>query len=233
VEYIDLVLMHAPTRFPRIPYLMNPLSDECGYAHLNRTMCHYRTWTALSRLRTEGTIRNVGVSNFGYSKDDDDDENENDDKGPQDGSLAAIVALHEKVDSVKYAPVTVNQMVYNPWISDEWMKTIQYCRDHQIQIVGYNTLGGNFQHRQASTIDVLLKLATKYSKGSVAQIMIKWAIQKGVAVIPGTSNPHHMRENLAVYDAFQLTDEEIEEIDSLRTSESAKQFFSIEPSVWA
>ena len=55
--------------------------------------------------------------------------------------------------------------------------------------------------------------------------MLRWALQKGVAIIPGTGNPKYMAENLSVYE-FELTDADVAHIDGFR-KEIARQFITL------
>eukprot|EP00409_Alexandrium_fundyense_P001290 CAMPEP_0185912088 /NCGR_PEP_ID=MMETSP0196C-20130402/36280_1 /TAXON_ID=2932 /ORGANISM="Alexandrium fundyense, Strain CCMP1719" /LENGTH=65 /DNA_ID=CAMNT_0028633261 /DNA_START=10 /DNA_END=203 /DNA_ORIENTATION=- len=61
-------------------------------------------------------------------------------------------------------------------------------------------------------------IASAHGKSS-SQVLLRWALQKNMSVIPGTGNPKHMRENLEVY-SFSLTDEEMSSIDALRSDPS-------------
>lgn len=61
--------------------------------------------------------------------------------------------------------------------------------------------------------EVFKRLAEKYNKTN-AQIILRWHIQKGHIVIPGSTNPEHIRQNADIFD-FALTDEEMKEIDAL------------------
>ena len=63
---------------------------------------------------------------------------------------------------------------------------------------------------------------------TVAQVLLRWALEKGAVVIPGTGNPKHQRENLAVY-SFTLPDDDVKVIDGCREDEGAKAFFYIKP----
>ena len=51
-----------------------------------------------------------------------------------------------------------------------------------------------------------------------AQVILRWNLQRGVVVIPGSSNPDHIRENLDLF-GFSLTEEEMEQIRSLDRGE--------------
>ena len=53
---------------------------------------------------------------------------------------------------------------------------------------------------------------------SSAQVILRWNLQKGVAVIPGSSNPDHLRENTELYH-FELTEDEMAQIHSLYRGE--------------
>ena len=60
---------------------------------------------------------------------------------------------------------------------------------------------------------VFSKLAQKYGKSN-AQIILRWHIQSGNIVIPGSKNPAHIKDNFALFD-FALTEEEMAEIAAL------------------
>jgi diketogulonate reductase-like aldo/keto reductase len=195
LDYIDLVLMHAPKT---LAYM----TTECSKLGLTQQECRAETWKGLSELRQEGIVRNVGVSNF------------------------AVKHL-EDIEALNLAPIAVNQFQYNPWAPDHIVETFEYCQKHNIAVTAYYSLAGAFQYSTAETVETLHDLAAKHNK-SVAQIMLRWALQINAAVIPGTGNPKHMRENLDVY-SFSLSEEDMSAIDRLRTDESAKKFFYMAP----
>ena len=64
---------------------------------------------------------------------------------------------------------------------------------------------------------VLREIAENHGK-SVAQVILRWDLQRGVAVIPGSSNPEHIRENISIFD-FELSREEKEQIAALEKHE--------------
>ncbi|KAL3914701.1 MAG: hypothetical protein SGILL_005996 [Bacillariaceae sp.] len=202
LDYIDMVLMHAPARMGNFGWL----SSECNSKGLSNAECRKDTFQALSKLREQGLVRNVGVSNF-------------------------VTPLIKELQEVEGgAPIANNQIQFNPWLSDEWVETAQYCKQNGIAITGYNSLGGSFQHHEAHTIEELTELSEWHDR-SVAQIMLRWALQKGTIIIPGTGNPKHMKENLAVYE-FELSDEDMNAIDKLRTTDEMKKFMIMESNTW-
>eukprot|EP00943_MAST-04B_sp_MAST-4B-sp1_P002705 g2705.t1 len=194
LEYIDLVLLHFP-KLP-IPILSR---GECGEKDLSDAECRVETWKGLSKVRANGMVRNIGVSNF--------------DQGQM-----------EEITNLNLAPIANNQFQYNPWVPDWQEATFQYCQENNIAVTAYSSLGSFMQKAKAfSTIQSLNDIATAHGR-TVAQILLRWALQKNAIVIPGTGNPKHMEENLSVYD-FKLTTADMEKIHSLRNDPVAKEFF--------
>lgn len=70
--------------------------------------------------------------------------------------------------------------------------------------------------------EIFTKLAKKYNKTNV-QIILRWHIQKKNIVFPKSTNPKHIKENADIFD-FQLTDEEVKEIDKMGKK---KRFFTM------
>merc|ERR1711976_924159 len=116
---------------------------------------------------------------------------------------------------------------WNAFVPGTAQEIFDYCVEHGISITGYYSLGGSLQKAQASTVETLQSLAEKYSV-SVSKLMLRWSIQRGTAVIPGTGNPKHMKENLEVY-AFEISPEDMQAINALRESEIASKFIYFDP----
>ena len=64
---------------------------------------------------------------------------------------------------------------------------------------------------------VLQEIAAAHRK-SAAQVILRWDLQKGVAVIPGSGNPDHIRDNISIFD-FELSAEEMKQIAALEKRE--------------
>lgn len=174
------------------------MKTECSKAALSHKECRQETWKSLTDLRHAGLTKNVGISNFNTKQ-------------------------IKELQDLKLAPIAVHQMQYNLWAPDHSVETFEYCQKHKIAVTAYASLGGLFQHSQTLTIDTLNAIADKHDK-TVAQIMLRWALQKNAAIIPGTGNPKHMMENLDVYN-FKLSKEDMDNLEELRSDEMAKSFF--------
>lgn len=190
LEYIDLVLMHMPSWIY--------MTGECKTMKLTTSDCREETWKTLSKIRNEGLVKNVGVSNFN-------------------------IRQLKEIQALKLAPIASHQMEYNLWAPDHTVEVFEYCQQNKIAVTAYSSLGGIFQNAKTKTIDKLNEIANAHDK-SVFQIMLRWALQKNAAVIPGTGNPKHMVENLDVY-KFKLSKEEMSQLDALRSDEKMKEFY--------
>jgi len=108
--------------------------------------------------------------------------------------------LEELVAVAQIVPA-VNQVEFSPFLFQT--ELVEFCRSHGIQVEAYSPLtkGKKFQNPK------LIALVRKYGK-TPAQILIRWALQQGLVVIPKSVRPEHIRENAAVYD-FALDPEDL------------------------
>lgn len=194
LDYIDMILMHAPG----MPLVRN----DCTKSSLSGKKCRQETWRALSELREQGFMRNIGVSNF-------------------------VVDHIKEIEEVGLAPIADNQFQWNVFSPPTIQDTFEYCVNNKIVVTAHSSLGGSLQHAQAETVETLRQIAEKYDK-SVSQIMLRWSMQKGAVVIPGTGNPEHMKENLDAY-SIKLSKADVSLIDQLKYDETASKFMYVDP----
>lgn len=149
----------------------------------------YGSWRAMEELYREGAVRAIGVSNF------------------QPDRLVDLILHNEVVPAV-------NQVETHPFCQQTEAAAVMASEGVQIEswapfAEGRNNLFGN---------GTLVSLAAKYRK-SVAQVVLRWLIQRGVVVIPKSVRPERMAENIAVFD-FHLTPEDMDLIATLDTRRS-------------
>lgn len=123
------------------------------------------------------------------------------------------------------------QVEAHPYFAQDELR--QTLDRYGIRLMAWYPLG----HGDRSLIEqpVFARLAEKYGKSS-AQVILRWHTQMGFAVIPGSKNVRHIRDNLNIFD-FRLTDEEMTEIAKLNTGrryyhrndEQLAQFASYQP----
>ncbi|KOO25142.1 aldo/keto reductase [Chrysochromulina tobinii] len=136
----------------------------------------------------------------------------------------AVECRIEALEKLGLAPVSVNQIQYNPWAPDWQQEVVDYCQKHSIAITAWSPFQGTMmQHASMFTVESLQQIARSSGK-TVAQVVLRWAVQKGVVAIPGTSNPAHMDENLAGVYSFALSTEQMGIIDAVRSDPKAKGF---------
>lgn len=145
-------------------------------------------WTEMEEALKNGTVRAIGISNF------DKDEN----------------IFNDMIKNAKIKP-QIMQMEMHPYAQrKEWQKI---AKDNNIQIESWFPLGGRESNGLLLRDETLKEIAKNHNK-SVAQIILRWHIQKGFIAIPGSSNPDHIKENKEIFD-FVLTDDEMKTIENI------------------
>lgn len=142
-------------------------------------------------------------------------------KAIQDGKVrtAGISCYYiRKTDSflpkVSVKPALIQNEIH-PYYQDR--PVVEHIQNKGIVVQGWYPLGGRGYTEAMLNDPVLREIAAAHRK-SVAQVILRWNLQKGVAVIPGSSNPDHIRANISIFD-FELTDKDMERIAALNKNE--------------
>lgn len=105
-------------------------------------------------------------------------------------------------------PLVANQVEYHPYLDQSALLTA--CRRHGLALIAYVPLA----HGEVTTDPVVKEVARARGR-TAAQVALRWLVQQpNVAAIPGSSNPEHVRANMAV-EEFALTDDEMARISAL------------------
>ncbi|MHB9863720.1 aldo/keto reductase [Streptomyces sp. YIM S03343] len=172
---------------------------KLGLDHLDLYLIHqplgdvYGSWRAMEELYREGRVKAIGVSNF-YSD-----------------------RLVDLMDHNEVTPA-VNQIETHPFFQRTADQELMRERGVQIESWGPFAEGRN----NLFTHPVLSAIGEEHGK-SVAQIVLRWLIQRDVVVIPKSVRADRMAENIDVFD-FELTDDQMARIAVLDTGSSL--FFS-------
>ena len=114
-------------------------------------------------------------------------------------------------------PPALIQNEIHPYYQDtEVVRHIQSI-PQKIAVQSWYPLGGRGYTGPMLSNKVIGEIAERHGK-SPAQVILRWELQNGVVVIPGSSNAEHIRENISIFD-FELTREEMEEIGKLNRHE--------------
>ena len=94
---------------------------------------------------------------------------------------------------------------------------IPYIQERGIVVQGWYPLGGRGHTAELLGDPVITEIAAAHGKTS-AQVILRWNLQKGVVVIPGSSNPEHIKENTELFH-FELDADEMARINALDRGE--------------
>ena len=114
--------------------------------------------------------------------------------------------LEELKKTAEIMPM-VNQLEFHPGMMQE--DTVSFCRAEGIVLEASSPLGNG----QILENEILRQIAQKKGR-TAAQICLRWAVQKGLAVIPKTVNPDRLKENMDIF-GFELSEEETDAIDKI------------------
>lgn len=200
LDYLDLYLIHFPITLRHVPietryppgWFFDP--DAARPVMQTDSVPVAATWAAMEKLHAEGKTRHIGVSNFGCSLIRD---------------LLSTAAVRPSVLQVESHPYLVQQ------------KLRRYCLQESIAYTAFSPLGaGSYVPLgMADAADSVLEqpvvqeVAAAHSK-SPAQVVLRWGVQRGTAVIPKTARVERLAENIALFD-FELSSEEMSHIEAL------------------
>jgi 2,5-diketo-D-gluconate reductase A len=149
----------------------------------------YGEWRAMEELYQQGKIKAIGVSNFLPDR-------------------IMDLMIHNKITPA------VNQIEVNPF--QQQIETQKFLQDNSVQVEAWAPFaeGRNkiFQN------ETLLSIATKHNK-SVAQVILRWVVQRGIITLAKTIRKERMLENISIFD-YKLDAEDIAAITTLDTKTS-------------
>ncbi|WP_455585182.1 aldo/keto reductase [Bacteroides sp.] len=96
-------------------------------------------------------------------------------------------------------------------------EVIRYMHQQGIVVEAWYPLSGRGYTSALLNNETISRIAMAHGKSS-AQVILRWDLQKGVVIIPGSSNLDHQKENISLFD-FELTDEEMNSINALDRNE--------------
>ena len=193
------------------PNAINETLERLGTDYIDLLFLHQPTknwrngYRQLIEAYREKKIRSIGISNF-------------------EGEY--IQSLLEEFDVLPQ----VIQVECHPFFPQVELRKVTDPRN--IKIMSWYPLGGKGMTAELLNNPSVLQIADKYHKSS-AQIILRWHVQMGFIVIPGSKNVDHIKANIDIFD-FSLGQEDIDEIAKLnngerrytRTEEALKNFAS-------
>ncbi|CAH2352254.1 NADPH-dependent D-xylose reductase [[Candida] railenensis] len=199
LDYIDLYLIHFPIAFKFVPIEEKyPPGFYCGDGDkfIYEDVPLAETWKALEKLTKTGKVKSIGISNFN-------------------GGL-----VYDLLRGAEIKPAVL-QIEHHPYLQQP--NLVEYVQSEGIAITAYSSFGPlsfvELDHPKALETPKLFEHKSIQSiadahKKTPAQVLLRWATQRNIAVIPKSNNPDRLHQNLVVND-FDLTKDQIDEISKL------------------
>lgn len=200
LDYLDLYLIHFPIAQKFVPFekryppqwFYDPDAAEPRMEPAAVPIAE--TWQAMEEIQRAGLVRHIGVSNFNCQ------------------------LLRDLLSFCEIRPATL-QVESHPYLTQE--KLLRFCHEEQIVPVAFSPLGAQayFSIGMAQKGDavieqpIVLEVAKRHAKSPV-QVLLRWGVQRGTAIIPKSANADHLRENLDIFD-FELSADEMASISAL------------------
>lgn len=191
LDYLDLYLIHWPVAFRH--GVSFPSKDE-DYLSLEEVPI-IETWETMVEAKKQGLVKHIGVSNFSAKKLDD-----------------LMSRSNEKPE--------MNQVELHPFLPQPDL--LQFCNENNIHCTAYSPLGSGDRSREMKAEDepslmeepAIKEVAEKHN-ASPAQVLIKWAVARGTAVIPKSTTRKHIISNLESQN-LPLDEEDLKKIAGIK-----------------
>ena len=203
LDYLDLYLIHFPIalkfvdfdeRYPP-EWFFDP-NAEAPRMEIDPVPLH-QTWAAMEDLKESGLVKHIGVCNYNSA------------------------LLHDLMAYAKQKP-EVLQVEAHPYLSQE--RLIKLAQDYGITVTAFSPLGAlsyvslDMAAENESVLETdAVKIAAARLGKTPAQVVLRWGVQRGTAIIPKTARKERLKENLALFD-FELSAEEMQAISALNSN---------------
>lgn len=149
-----------------------------------------KAYQVMEEYVRKGKIRSIGLSNW------------------------YIEELEEFIPQITIMPAVVQNEIH-PYYQE--LEVVPYVQSLGIVMEGWYPFGGRGHTSELFNDETIVEIANNHQVSS-AQVILRWNLQRGIVVIPGSSNPEHIKENTEIYH-FTLTDEEMQKIEELNRDE--------------
>lgn len=204
LDYLDLFYIHFPLAFKFVPFeeryppgFYTGKEDEEKGIISQENVPILDTYRALEKCVDEGLIKAIGVSNMA-------------------GAL-----VQDLLRGARIRPACL-QIEHHPYLTQDHL--VKYCQKEGVQVVAYSSFGpqsflemGSELAKTTPTLfqhETVKAIAEKH-KVSAPQVLLRWATQRGVAVIPKSSKKERLLTNLTIDDDITLSDDELKQISGL------------------
>ncbi len=195
-EEIFVITKIYPNQFGNPEAAIDMALEKLNIGYIDMMLLHHpgsndvRAYLAMEKYAAEGKIRSLGLSNW------------------------YIEELTDFLPQVNIKPALVQNEIH-PYYQEQTV--VPFIQEKGIVVQCWYPLGGRGYTKELLTDETITAIASAHGV-SAAQVILRWDLQRGVVVIPGSSNPDHIRENLDLF-GFELTPEEMDRIAALDRGE--------------
>lgn len=195
-EDIFVITKIYPTQYDNPEEAIDMALEKLDIDYIDMMLLHHpgdgdvKAYKAMEKYVKDGKIKSLGLSNYYVSE------------------------LSDFLPKVDIMPALVQNGIH-PYYQEN--DVIPYIQNLGMVVQGWYPFGGRGYTSELFNNSVIKKIANEHNVSS-AQVILRWNLQKGVVVIPGSSNPEHIRENNDIYD-FELTNKEMKQINDLDKGE--------------
>jgi len=184
LNYIDLYVIHWPGAKTGWPLPRGAICPPDWTPALRDT----GTWKAMEDLYDQGKVKAIGVTNY------------------------SVRHLKQLLKTCRIKPM-VNQVEFHPRLVQS--ELLDFCKKEGIVLQAYASLGSSDSGQQEDFFAFPpVVAAAKAHSVTPAQVLLRWALDKGMLVVPKSTKPHRMAENGAIFN-FQLSSAQVKAIDAL------------------
>ncbi|XP_014280528.1 dihydrodiol dehydrogenase 3 isoform X2 [Halyomorpha halys] len=210
LDYIDLYLIHIPVGMVNKGFDEIFPKDENGRLLIDHSTNILEIWRAMEAQVDAGRTKSIGLSNFNQSQ------------------------IKRVLDNCCIPPVNLQVEIH---IYLQQKELVSFCKQNGVTVCAYSPLGSpsyrEFMEERGYSMEgarilhpmedpAINKIAEKYKK-QPSHILLRYLMEYGVAVIPKSTNPSRIKQNINVFD-FELTKEEFERISALDRGEEGRMF---------
>lgn len=195
-EEIFVITKIYPSQFDDPEGAIEMALEKLDIGYIDMMLLHHpgdndvEAYKAMEKYVETGQIHSIGLSNW------------------------YVEELEEFLPQIDITPALVQNEIH-PYYQEN--DVIPYIQNLGIVVQGWYPFGGRGHTSKLLNDEVIVEIANNHNISS-AQVILRWNLQKGVVVIPGSSNPDHIKENTELYH-FELTEEEMNKINALDRNE--------------
>ena len=195
-EDIFVITKLYPNQFSDPEAAIEMALEKLDIGYIDMMLLHHpgtddvKAYKAMENYVKQGKIRSLGLSNWYVEK------------------------LTEFLPQVTITPALVQNEIH-PYYQEQ--DVVPFIQEKGIVVQCWYPLGGRGHTAELLGDETIKSIAEAHGVSS-AQVILRWDLQRGIVVIPGSSNPEHIKENLDLF-GFELTEEEVVAISALDRGE--------------